>query len=317
MTAALVLDFAGATREQYDEIVERMQLGGHMAPGGQVHVAGSHAGGWRVIDVWDSLEAFERFRDDQIVPHVQAVGLAPPRVQTVDVDDEMTDDGRSAAFVQYLILPGLDRAAFRALHDEVVPGGERPEGIKIASFFITAIILVSLVSRAVRSTELRITGILFDTEAEALIDDSSGQTIRVVARSFQPGLRNGWDAADAEIRYLHNLDSHVPLVFFEVDRSDASEFEDRLTVHGRKIGEHSVLFAESPVVANAIAALLIELERKTGNVPHAYFRWTEGNPVANIIRYIFFGEGDTAPLTHEVLRRAVEDPKRRPIVHVG
>jgi len=195
--------------------------------------------------------------------------------------------------------------------------GERPEGIKIASFFITAIILVSLVSRAVRSTELRITGIRFDPEAEALIDDSSGQAIRVVARSFQPGLRNGWDAADAEIRYLHNLDSHVPLVFFEVDRSDASEFEDRLTVHGRKIGEHSVLYAESPVVANAIAALLIELERKTGNVPHAYFRWTEGNPVANIIRYIFFGEGDTAPLTHEVLRRAVEDPKRRPIVHVG
>jgi hypothetical protein len=129
MTVALVLDFPGATREQYDEIVERMQLGGHMAPGGQVHVAGSHAGGWRVIDVWDSLEAFERFRDDQIVPHVQAVGLAPPQVQTVDVDDEMTDDGRSAAFVQYLILPGLDRAAFRALHDEVVPGGERPEGM--------------------------------------------------------------------------------------------------------------------------------------------------------------------------------------------
>lgn len=129
MTVALVLDFAGGTKEQYDEIVDRMQLDGHMAPGGQVHVAGSHAGGWRVIDVWDSLEAFERFRDDQIVPHVQAVGLTPPQVRAVDVDDEMVDDGRSAAFVQYLILPGLDRAAFRTVHQEVVPGGERPEGL--------------------------------------------------------------------------------------------------------------------------------------------------------------------------------------------
>lgn len=129
MTVALVLDFAGGTKEQYDEIVERMQLGGHMAPGGQVHVAGSHADGWRVIDVWESPEAFERFRDDQIVPHVQAVGLAPPQVRTMDVDDEMRDDGRSATFVQYLILPGLDRAAFRAVHDEVVPGDERPEGL--------------------------------------------------------------------------------------------------------------------------------------------------------------------------------------------
>ena len=37
--------------------------------------------------------------------------------------------------------------------------GERPEGIKIASFFIVSIVLVSLVSRAMRSTELRITGV--------------------------------------------------------------------------------------------------------------------------------------------------------------
>lgn len=195
--------------------------------------------------------------------------------------------------------------------------GERPEGIKIASFFIAAIIFVSLSSRAMRSTELRITGIRFDQEAQTLIECDAGQAFRIVARSFQPHLENGWDAADAEIRYLHNLDSQVPLVFFEVDRSDASEFEDTLTVHGRRIGDHRVLFAKSPVVANAIAALLIEIGQRTGNVPHAYFRWTEGNPVANIFRYIFFGEGDVAPLTHEVLRRAIEDPRRRPIVHVS
>ena len=102
-----------------------------------------------------------------------------------------------------------------------------------------------------------------------------------------------------------------------MERSDASEFEDKLTVHGRQIGDHRILFAKSPVVANSIAALLIEIGRTTGKVPHAYFHWTEGNPVANIFRYIFFGEGDTAPLTHEVLRRAIEDPKHRPVVHVA
>jgi hypothetical protein len=36
-----------------------------------------------------------------------------------------------------------------------------------------------------------------------------------------------------------------------------------------------------------------------------------------VFKFIFFGEGDAAPLTHEVLRRAIEDPKRRPIVHVS
>lgn len=129
MTVALVLDFAGGTKEQYEEVIDRMQLGGHMAPGGQVHVAGSYAGGWRVIDVWESLEAFERFRDGQIVPHVQAVGLTPPDVRVVDVDDEIPDDGRGAAFVQRVLLPGLGRAAFRTMHEEVVPGDERPEGL--------------------------------------------------------------------------------------------------------------------------------------------------------------------------------------------
>ncbi len=129
MTVGLVLDFAGATREQYEQLRDRMQVGEHMPAGGQVHVAGRHAGGWRVIDVWDSREAFEQFRDSQIVPNAGAVGLAPPQMEMLEVDDEMPDDGRDTAFVQFIRMPGLDRAAFRAVHDEVVPGNARPEGV--------------------------------------------------------------------------------------------------------------------------------------------------------------------------------------------
>jgi hypothetical protein len=77
------------------------------------------------------------------------------------------------------------------------------------------------------------------------------------------------------------------------------------------------LQTQSPVVANAIAAMLIELEKLTGRIPHAYFTWTEGNPIGNLLRFLILGEGDVAPMVHEVLRRAIPDPKHRPVIHVS
>ena len=83
------------------------------------------------------------------------------------------------------------------------------------------------------------------------------------------------------------------------------------------MGSHRILRAESPVVANAFAAFLLYAQQTTGQTPHAYFKWKEGNPVFNIARYIFLGEGDIAPLTHEVIRRAVPSLDARPIIHVS
>jgi hypothetical protein len=194
---------------------------------------------------------------------------------------------------------------------------ERPEGIKIASFFIIAIVVSSLISRALRSTELRILGIQLDGRALELLEDDDDRVIRVIARRPRIESEGDLDIIDRKVRLHHSLSSNECLCFFEVERGDASDFEKNLLVTGERVGKHRILRAKSPVVANAFAALLIDLEKRTGKVPHAYFKWHEGNPIANLVAFLFFGEGDAAPLTHEVLRRAIKDPEHRPVVHVS
>ncbi|MEO6966096.1 MAG: amino acid transporter [Acidobacteriaceae bacterium] len=194
---------------------------------------------------------------------------------------------------------------------------ERPQGIKIASLFILAIVVSSLVSRAFRATELRITGILLDATAREMLQEDADRVIRVLARRPRVEAEAKLDRVDRRARYYHSLGPEETLYFFEVETGDASDFQATLIVTGERVGKHRILRAKSPVVANSFAALLIDLEQRTGKVPHAYFKWQEGNPLGNIVAFLFLGEGDAAPLTHEVLRRAIEDPKRRPVVHVS
>jgi hypothetical protein len=195
---------------------------------------------------------------------------------------------------------------------------ERPDGIVISLFFIGAIIATSLISRVYRSLELRQERIELDERALRFIEEASrGGEIHIVANRRQAGDKAEYDHKEAEQREDNHIPREVPIVFLEVDVEDASEFEDVLEVKGVEVGDHKVLRAVSSVVPNAIAALLLHLRDTTGKTPHCYFGWTEGNPIVYLFRFLLFGEGDTAPVTHEVLREAEPDGTRRPAVHVG
>jgi uncharacterized membrane protein len=193
---------------------------------------------------------------------------------------------------------------------------QRPDGLMIAFFFGVSIVVVSLVSRVQRSTELRQERIEVDEAAQRFIDEA-GEHIHLVAHRRRQGTEEEYARKESEQREDNHIPASEQVLFLEVDVEDASEFEDVLDVRGVEVGGHKVLRAESSVVPNAIAAFLLHLRDTTDKTPHCYFGWTEGNPIVYLFRFILFGEGDTAPVTHEVLREAEPDPEKRPAVHVG
>ena len=194
----------------------------------------------------------------------------------------------------------------------------RPEGLIIALIFIVAIIVTSLTSRAFRSTELRIDHVEMDAAAWRFVKEAARQgEIRIIANHPDERDLREYVLKEREQREANHIPRNSSVLFLEVTISDASEFSSVLKIRGDDSTGYRVLTAEHSSVPNAIAAFLLRVRDLTGQRPHAYFGWAEGNPLAYLARFIFFGEGDIAPVTREILRRAEPDPKRRPAIHVG
>ena len=133
MPVGFILDFRDGSPETYDTVVERMQLGGRLPQGALFHVAGpGPSGGLRVVDVWESDDAFQSFADAEITPRSAEAGLGAPQIQRFDVakirDSGMRRD--AMRFFHTAVLP-LDRAEFESLQAELFGGAapSMPEGL--------------------------------------------------------------------------------------------------------------------------------------------------------------------------------------------
>ena len=195
----------------------------------------------------------------------------------------------------------------------------RPEGLKLAAFFIAGIVAISLVSRALRSTELRVTEVVLDATAERMLAElaQEGQAIQIVANQPDRGDPLEYEREGRQKLESHHMPADTPVGFLEVAVPDASAFTGAVHVRGVDVGGWRVFRAEGAAVPNAIAAFLLEVRKRTGKIPHVYFGWTEGNPFLYLLKYMAFGQGETAPVTREILRQAEPDPARRPTVHVA
>src|SRR4029453_2680306 len=79
------------------------------------------------------------------------------------------------------------------VYTTIVNIAERPAGIKIAAMFIAAIVVSSLISRVLRSTELRVHAVRADERAERFLSDAAALPVRIIANRPDTGLTEEYD----------------------------------------------------------------------------------------------------------------------------
>ena len=157
---------------------------------------------------------------------------------------------------------------------------EKPDGIAISAAFIAGIIVVSLISRVTRTTELRVDRIEFDEDARRFIADSIDHDGRLdlVANKRQYGDDDEYRAKELEQRGMNPLPGTADILFLEIDVVDPSTFSNVLRVRGLEIADHRILRAEAPAAPNAIAAILLRAPRHHRPAPALSLRVVGGQP---------------------------------------
>ena len=191
---------------------------------------------------------------------------------------------------------------------------DRPEGLVIAFIFIAMIVVISLVSRISRSTELRVQKVTFDDAAQELLDEVlvKNAPVRFIANKIQAGDHAEYHEKSLDVRLDNHLDTAETAVFLEVEVNDASDFATTVEVTAARVGHHRVLRATGPSVPNVLAAVLLAVSEQDDMPSHIYFEWSEKGPGQNALRFLLAGEGDVPPLTHEILRRPSPTPTSGP-----
>jgi hypothetical protein len=93
MAVAVEMNFRGASLDQYDQVIQKMGLkqGGPTPPGAISHWVAQTDDGFRVVDVWETKEAFEKFAQEQIGPYSREAGMqSEPEVRFYDVHNYLT-----------------------------------------------------------------------------------------------------------------------------------------------------------------------------------------------------------------------------------
>jgi hypothetical protein len=82
MSTVMLMEWAGVSQDQYNQVMRTLDLDKNPPNGAIFHVAGFNSGNLRVLDVWESQQAFERFQKERLEAAVKKAGItSQPRVQ--------------------------------------------------------------------------------------------------------------------------------------------------------------------------------------------------------------------------------------------
>ncbi len=77
MAVAILFTPKAMTASKYDEVIKRLEKAGAAAPRGRTyHVCFGNSNQLHVLDVWDSVETFQKF-GETLMPILQQVGVDP------------------------------------------------------------------------------------------------------------------------------------------------------------------------------------------------------------------------------------------------
>jgi hypothetical protein len=187
---------------------------------------------------------------------------------------------------------------------------ERPDGVIIASIFITFILLVGAISRYRRATELRVIGLEFvDEQSEGLWRSITDHKVDLAP--YTPGDSVQRSRVAKKIR--ENYKANGPFAFINVELLDnRSEFISPLRVRvERDCDNYLVGVSQAVATANAIAYLSEQLKPRS-----VFLELSRRNVTAQALRFLLLGEGEVGLQVYNILLRRWQtyslDSEQRP-----
>lgn len=94
MAIAIVHNYPGGTKDQYEATVEAVHPPGGLPAGQSHHFSGPSENGWLVVAVWDSQDSLDAFMGEKLMPALGDLGDAgfptPPEQTIFEVHNAQT-----------------------------------------------------------------------------------------------------------------------------------------------------------------------------------------------------------------------------------